>query len=70
MSDIPIDVPISWARDHDSDGGIAWRESMPVVLERFPGISPTEYWNLTVADHAYLLRYALGDVAVGGDTDG
>ena len=60
-SDIPIDATLGWARDHDPDGGLAWRESMPIILAKYPQVTVADYWErLTVADHAYLLRHALG----------
>jgi len=70
MSDVPLDAPLSWARDRDPDGGVAWLESMPVILDYYPQVTPEAYWRLSVAEHAFLLRHALGLPVTREDDDG
>ncbi len=51
IADLPLRRAAFWA----DDGDTFWRQTMSVVMELYPAIGPSEYWNLTVGEHAALL---------------
>lgn len=44
-----------------TDGDAYWLNSMPAILEHYPSISLSDYWEvLTVDEHRTLLEWAKG----------
>lgn len=54
------DLPIRVAADLDKNDEIAYLVAFGPVLAAFPQITPDAYWNLTVAEHASLMRVLEG----------
>lgn len=56
---VPVDVPLRLAGRYAVDADAFWAESMPLILEAYPQITVSDYWNLTVSEHQELLDFLL-----------
>lgn len=55
---IPIDqVTLREAADLVDDGDSFWLRTMPPILNAYPGVTPANYWELTVGEHRALLDW-------------
>jgi hypothetical protein len=53
------DLPCHIAARYATDGENWWADTQPALMERF-SIPPSEYWDMTVADHGRLIEYVDG----------
>lgn len=58
--EIPIsDLAIREAGEHATDGDLFYLQTMAPILHYCPGITPDAYWNLTVAEHQFIVDWII-----------
>lgn len=51
-----LELPLRRAVVYAENSGVDWVEAMPMVLSRWPQLTPDAYWNLTVAEALAFLK--------------
>lgn len=70
---IPIsDLSIREAAEHADDGDLLYLQTMAPILHYCPGITPDAYWELSVAEHSFIVAWLreVGFLAKEGDDGG
>ena len=58
--EIPItDISIREAAGIADDGDVWYLQTLPPVLQNYPGITVETYWELTVAEHQFLVDWLI-----------
>lgn len=59
---VPVaDMTITESAQKTVDGDAYYLHSMPAILHYYPGLTRTEYWELTVAEHHTLYEWVKGN---------